>query len=318
MKEHDVVALGIAVMDIVAAPVDKMLFEHDKTPVDSIILTPGGDAANQATHLARLGRRVALSCRLGDDALGRMFSVELAASGVDLSHAVVSSQSVMTAAIVLVSEDGQRSILHRRGNNYDFCLSDVDMDVIAGAKALSVGSLYGCPKLEKDGLEQVLIHAKRHGVTTFADMATDKKRQRLDGLKTFLPYIDWFVPSEVDSIHLTDGLGCEDAAQVFLDAGAKNVIIKLGERGAYARCADFTGYIPAFVIDAVDTTGSGDAFCAGLIHSLLNGWRTEEALEFACACGAFSALHMGAATARLSQPVIMDFIRNTNRRMAEL
>ena len=71
MKNYDVVALGIAVMDIVAAPVDKNLFEHNKTPVDSVILAPGGDAANQAAHLARLGWRTTLCCRLGEDALSR-------------------------------------------------------------------------------------------------------------------------------------------------------------------------------------------------------------------------------------------------------
>ena len=175
MKNHDVVALGIAVMDILAAPVDKMLFEYDKTPVDSVILAPGGDAANQAAHLARLGWRTALCCRLGDDALSRMFAAELNACGVDLSHAAVSAESVMTAAIVLVAADGQRSILHRRGNNYDFCRDDVDLDIIADARALTVGSIFGCPKMDEDGLEEILIHAKRHDVLTFADMATDKR-----------------------------------------------------------------------------------------------------------------------------------------------
>jgi len=316
MKNYDVVALGLAVMDILAAPVDKSLFEHDKTPVNSIILAPGGDAANQATHLARLGWRTALSCRLGNDALSRMFAAEMAAYGVDLSHSATSDESVMTAAIVLVAADGQRSILHRRSNNFDFCIEDVDMDVIADTRVLTVGSIYGCPRLEEDGLEQILVHAKRNGVMTFADMATDKKRQKLNGLQTFLPHIDWFVPSEVDSLHLTDGLGCEDAAQAFLDAGAKNVIIKLGERGAYAHCAGFKGYVPAFSINAVDTTGSGDAFCAGLIHSLLNGRSTAEALEFASACGAYSALCMGAATAKLSQTTITEFIK-TNHKTAD-
>ena len=89
-----------------------------------------------------------------------MFTAELAASGVDLSHATVSPESVMTAALVLVAADGQRSILHRRGNNYDFCRDDVDLNVIADARALTVGSIYGCPKLDEDGMEQILAQAK--------------------------------------------------------------------------------------------------------------------------------------------------------------
>jgi sugar/nucleoside kinase (ribokinase family) len=223
---------------------------------------------------------------------------------------------VMTAAVVLVAADGQRSILHRRGNNYDFCREDVNLDVIAGARALTVGSIYGCPKLDEDGLEQILAHAKAHGVMTFADMATDKRGLKLAGIKPLLPYVDWFLPSEAESRYLTDGMDCEEAARVFLDMGVRNVVIKLGARGAYACGEGFAGYVDAFDIDAVDTTGSGDAFCAGLIHSLLSGQGAEEALTFACACGAYNALYRGAAAATLNRFTVEDFIRKTGRRLA--
>jgi sugar/nucleoside kinase (ribokinase family) len=309
-----VVALGIAVMDIVARPVDRTLFDRDNTRIEDITLATGGDAANQAADLARLGRRVALRCRVGDDALGRMFLAEIAGRGVDVSHVAVSPQSVTSAAVVLVSPGGQRNIITRPGNNYDFCLADIDLAMLRGARVLSVGSLYGCLKLEEDGLETVLKQAKLQNLITIADMSADKKGTKLNGIRPFLPYIDWFLPSECESAHLTDGLGAEDAARAFLDAGAKNVVIKMGERGAYACCDGYTGYVPAFDIQAKDTTGSGDAFCAGLIHSLLDGAAEEEALTFACACGAFNALYAGAASAPFSTETIRDFIGKTRRR----
>lgn len=316
MKNYDVVALGLAVMDILASPVDKTLLDGGKSPIDSIIVAPGGDAANQAADLARLGRKTALICRLGNDALGNLFMTEMNVSGVDLSHLAVSEESATAAAIVLIAADGQRSILHRRGSNYDFCLSDVDMDVIAGAHALTIGSFFGCPTLDEDGMEEILAHAKRHGVTTFADMATDKMGLRLDGLKRVLPYVDWFIPSEADSLHLTNGLNCEKAAQVFIEAGVTNAVIKLGERGAYARCRDYTGYVPSYAVNVKDTTGSGDAFCAGLIHGLLDSKSTAEALDIACACGAFNAQYIGAAAREMSVKSLTDFMNNTCRSTA--
>lgn len=316
MKNYDVVALGLAVMDILASPVDKTLLDGGKSPIDSIIVAPGGDAANQAADLARLGRKTALICRLGNDALGNLFMTEMNVSGVDLSHLAVSEESATAAAIVLIAADGQRSILHRRGSNYDFCLSDVDMDVIAGAHALTIGSFFGCPTLDEGGMEEILAHAKRHGVTTFADMATDKMGLRLDGLKRVLPHLDWFLPSEADSLHLTDGLDCEKAAQVFIELGVSNVVIKLGERGAYARCRDYTGYVPAYAVNVKDTTGSGDAFCAGLIHGLLDSKSTAEALDIACACGAFNALYIGAAAREMGVKSLTDFMNNTCRSTA--
>jgi sugar/nucleoside kinase (ribokinase family) len=151
---------------------------------------------------------------------------------------------------------------------------------------------------------------------TFADMATDKRGLKLAGIKPLLPYVDWFLPSEAESRYLTDGMDCEEAARVFLDMGVRNVVIKLGARGAYACGEGFAGYVDAFDIDAVDTTGSGDAFCAGLIHSLLSGQGAEEALTFACACGAYNALYRGAAAATLNRFTVEDFIRKTGRRLA--
>ena len=318
MKKTDVIALGIAVMDILAAPADKTLFERDNTPIDDIIVAAGGDAANQAADLSGLGRSVSLCCRVGDDTLGQLFMEMLSSRGVDLSRVKISPDSVTSAAIALVSAEGQRNILCRRGNNFDFCIDDIDMNKIADATALSVGSLYGCPKLEESGLEDVLKHVQNRGVKTFADMASDKKGLKMAGLRPFLPYIDYFMPSEAESLHLTDGLKCEDAAEAFFDAGAKNIVIKLGARGAYAHCRDYSGYVPAFQITARDTTGAGDAFCAGFIHSLLSGAGTEAALSFACACGAYNSLSLGAANAALDVQTIKRFIAKTKRRAAVL
>jgi sugar/nucleoside kinase (ribokinase family) len=237
--------------------------------------------------------------------------------GVDLSHVAVSVESATTTAIVLVSAGGQRNILHCRGNNYDFCIGDVEMDIIANTRVLTVGSFFGCPRLDNDGMEGILAHAKKHNVMTFADMASDKHGRKQAGIKAFLPYVDWFLPSEADSRHLADEFSCEDAAKAFMDAGAKNVVIKLGAHGAYAHCHDFIGYVPAYIVDAKDTTGSGDAFCAGLIHGLLDGKKTSEALKYACACGAFNALYKGATTEHLSVKNIKGFMEH-NRRSAAI
>ncbi len=130
--------------------------------------------------------------------------------------------------------------------------------------------------------------SKARGVLTFADMCVDKKGLKLNGIKPFLPYIDYFMPSETESIHLTGCTDCRRAAAIFRDAGTKNVIIKLGGRGVYAECDGFSGFARPFDITPTDTTGSGDAFCAGFIHSMLNGKTTKECLDFASACGAFN------------------------------
>jgi len=312
MITFDVITLGIAVMDIIASSADRTLFDRDTTPIDEIVVCPGGDAANEAINLKKLGLSVALSCRLGHDSMGGLFLSTMNSHGVDTSHTVISPVSRTSTSIVIVSANGDRNIICMRGNNYDFCFSDIDLNFIENAKALCIGSFFGCPRLEEDGgLLKVLKHAKSRNIITFADMASDKKSQKLKGIERFLPYTDYFLPSENESKNLT-GIGdCAQAARVYKDAGAKNVVIKLGGRGAYASMEGFEGYINPFSIAPKDTTGAGDSFCAGLIYGILKGLGAEKTLGAASACGAYNSLYMGANTSPLSETVLFDFIAST-------
>ncbi len=313
MKKFKVTTLGIAVIDIIASPADRSMFERDNTIVEDIAIYPGGDACNQSVDLSKLDIDSSLCCRVGSDSFGNMLLSELKSRGVDTTHVVVSSESVTSVAIVMVSGSGDRNIVCRKGNNFDFCIDDIDMKAIAGADALSIASIYGMPKLEEDGLLEVLKCAKDNGVLTFADMASDKKGLKLGGLTPFLPYIDYFMPSEAESVYLTDCDDCREAAGIFKDMGAGNVIIKLGARGAYALCRDYTGFTDSFVIDARDTTGAGDAFCSGFIYSILNGFPIRKALEFACACGAYNSLYNGACESPMNVNAIKGFIEKRQK-----
>lgn len=94
-----------------------------------------------------------------------------------------------------------------------------------------------------------------------------------------------------------------------MDAGAKCVVIKRGDKGAYARCGDFAGDVPAYAVEPKDTTGCGDAFCAGFISSILSSDAdTQGAVKFACACGAINALHIGAASAPVNRADVSAFM----------
>jgi sugar/nucleoside kinase (ribokinase family) len=308
----DVITLGIAVMDILAKPADKTIFDRDNTVIDEITVCPGGDATNQSIALAKLGLITALCCRIGDDAMGAQFFSAVQAHGVE-TPLIKTAASVTSTAIVLVSHAGDRNIICRRGNNYDFCFEDIDPITLKNTRALSIGSIFGMPRLEDEGLLQILQQAKQNGIVTFADMASDKKGLRLSGAAPFLPYIDYFLPSETESRHLTGLNDCRKAAQVFLDAGAKNVVIKLGSQGAYAHIDGYEGFVNPYRITPADTTGAGDAFCAGFICGVLQGMPAKETLAFASACGAFSALYPGANTAPISPETLFAFMRDTPR-----
>lgn len=304
-----IVVLGTAVLDIYASPIEQKCFEGETTVIDKIGITPGGDAMNQAITLAKFNADVALIARLGKDDMGDIVMSKLAASGVDVSSVVMSPSSVTTTAIALIRKNGQRNIVNIKGNNYDFCAEDVDLEKIKNAGILSIGSIYGLPKLEKDGgLMAALKTAKEAGTITLADMGSDKFNQGIAGVKEFLPYIDYFAPSIAEAKFLTNEDSIEKMAASLEKAGAKTIIIKNGEKGVYYYKNGRGEHISSYKVNAVDTTGAGDTFCASFLFAKSKGKEDKEAIKFACASAAISTQYFGATGAPLNEETVLKFM----------
>ena len=99
-------------------------------------------------------------------------------------------------------------------------------------------------------------------------------------------------------------------ADVFLDYGVRNVIIKLGGKGCLLKSAEETLVLPGYSIRAVDATGAGDNFAAGFISEMLRGKSKEEALRFANACGAICATAVGASAALQTRQQVLDWMND--------
>jgi ribokinase len=116
----------------------------------------------------------------------------------------------------------------------------------------------------------------------------------------FLKFIDLVTPNEneaeaLSGIEIDDLKSAEEAAKIIQDRGVPNVIITLGQRGAYVLSPLFTGLVPGIKVDAVDTTGAGDIFNGALAVGLLEeGMDSKKAVEFANKAAAKSVMKMGA------------------------
>jgi sugar/nucleoside kinase (ribokinase family) len=105
------------------------------------------------------------------------------------------------------------------------------------------------------------------------------------GFASLLPYVDYFLPNEVEALHLTNADSVEEAADE-LSQLSKTIVVKRGKDGAIARSGSQVWLAPAFRIDSVETTGAGDCFNAGLLYALFEKGQTlPEALLFANGCG---------------------------------
>jgi sugar/nucleoside kinase (ribokinase family) len=305
----DVVCLGILVADVVGKPVDKWPGRGELELVDRMELHTGGCAANTGIALAKIGVDVAVIGKVGNDGFGDFMISRLKSHGIDPSGVVRSDKSNTSATMVMVHSDGERSFLHYFGANRDLVEEDVDMALIAKSRILHVAGSFLMPKFDGQPTANVLKKAKELGVTTCLDTCWDATGKWMKVLEPCLPYIDYFVPSIAEAAMLTGKEKPSDIASVLLDSGIHTVALKMGENGSYIRTAESELTIPPFRVQAIDALGAGDAFVAGFLTGLVNGWDLERTGKFANAVGAFCVTALGATTGVMDQETTEGFIR---------
>ena len=123
-----------------------------------------------------------------------------------------------------------------------------------------------------------------------------------------MPYIDYITPNEDEGRFFTGEDDPEKMANVLLEKGVKNVIVKLGGKGCLFKNSERMIRLDAYDINAVDTTGAGDNLLAGFVCEILRGKNIEDALTFANACGAICSTEVGAITAIKNKKQIETFI----------
>lgn len=313
----DAVVIGVVVTDITAKPIAAQDTWKDKQRIGGISLSTGGDAANQAIRMADLGMSVAITGCVGKDQAGMLAKAALKERGVDITRMKESPDRETGSSLILVREDGERNIFSNNGAHGQIYKEDCAwiLDKVKengsvpkpgaeaaaagrpGIRALSVASLFCVPYLEEDGLEELLRECRKRGVLTFADLGSDKKHQGFEGIRRFLPHLDYFLPSEEDSLRMTGKDTPEEAAAFFLAHGCGCAVVKCAARGAYYCTERESGWVPALPVTPVDTTGAGDCMSAHFIHGILAGLPLREACRSACEAASRSTLKMGASTA---------------------
>lgn len=309
-KKIDVLCAGLALVNFPIHPIDESVFQNDINMVSPISLMPGGDAANQAIIISRLGRRVTLASVVGDDGFGAMLLQMIKEQGgdLDVSHVAVEKGNTTGVAAMLIRPDGQRNFCINRGSLLEFGLKHIRMELLAQTKLVSIGGLMSLPGFDGKGTEELFRRAKQAGAVTVADTKKDLWGIGLDGIRGTLACTDYFFPSLEEAQAVSGADSIEKMAETFLECGAAHVGIKLGADGCYFKDNRQEFYLPAYPCDVVDTTGSGDNFMAGFITGLLNGWDEKTSCKFAAAAGAVNAAAIGPNSAVVSKEQILRFI----------
>ncbi|MGA2765413.1 MAG: carbohydrate kinase family protein [Spirochaetia bacterium] len=308
-KRYDILCVGLANMSISLRPVGPEVFGVDLTLIDPIEVRSGGDALNEALTAARMGNRVGLVTKIGDDLFGRLLLEEARNAGVHTDHVIVSNRDRTAAAGLLVRENGDRTICAHRGALESFCLDEMDISVFDASKIVSIGSLFALKKLDGDGMRAILERARNAGAVTSADTKFDAYKIGFDGIRNACPFIDFFLPSYEEALYLTSEREPSRQCDALLGAGCGNVLIKLGEQGCFLAARGVRRQISACPARCVDTTGAGDNFVAGFLTGLNRDMPPEEAARLGCATAAVSIQEVGSNGGVRSYDQVVEHMR---------
>jgi ribokinase len=271
---------------------------------EDFVTVPGGKGANQAVAAAKLARRssVHMIGRVGADAFGEQLLQGLGDHRVRTEHVHATAGASTGVAMILVDRRGENSIVVAPGANARLTPADVDaaIDLIADA-AVVVLQL----EIPIETVRHAISLCRSKGVFTILDPAPVPPR-----FPEALFDVDCFTPNQTEAgVLLANGNGVhrrgrkrppngKQIASEFLSRGARDVVLKLGGRGAVWVGQDGQFQTAkAFPADVVDTTAAGDAFTGALAVARAEGMAVEQTLRFANAAGAICCSAFGAQPA---------------------
>lgn len=305
---NQIICLGTSVLDLIMQPVEELPGRGRVLKVDYIEMHAGGSAVNTAIDIAKLGGDVGIITLLGKDSFGNFIKTELKQYGVDIRGVCNSNDIKTSASAVLVSEDGERSFLHYFGTNEVFCDANVNISLINQCEYLIVSGIFLMPSFDGEPMMRLFRMAKEMGKTTVVDTGWDIHGKWMKLISKCMPFIDYFIPSLEEAQMISQKKDVRDIADVLLNAGVKNIIIKLGAKGCYIQNVDGSMFIESFDVQPIDTTGAGDAFLAAFIMGLINKWSLEACGIIANAAGANCIMKIGASEGIISIHHLMNYV----------
>lgn len=302
--EFDVIVVGSCMTDLITT-VPRLPRLGETLVGTSFTIGFGGKGANQAVQCARLGGHVAMVARVGDDDFGRATLDNFACQGVDARHVDAIPGVPSGVAPIAVQPDGHNTVLIVPGAN-DTLRAEA---VTAALDDLGRARVVLCQlEVPNEAVAAAFRWAASHGARTILNPAP--VRAVPDEL---LAAADVLAPNETELMLLTGLDDVDDLAEVAHGArllqrrSDQVVIVTLGARGAWLLDADGERMVSAPNVDAVDSTGAGDAFVGTLALWLARGAPLADAADVACRVAAESVRRPGTQTSFLDRDAAATF-----------
>jgi len=255
----------------------------------------GGKGANPSVAICRMGGHASFVGCVGDDGFGIQAREALEREGVDIRGLCVAEDDPTGVALIMVDDEGQNTILVAIGANQ--ALQAADVEAVLQRLDPQPDAIMVNFEIPESCVAAAVAFGDKRGITTVIDAGPPRPYApscyaRASVLSPNRQEAEYMLGYQLSSPKTVERAACE-----LRELGPLSVVIKLGEHGAYVLSKHVAEVVPGYRVEAVDTTGAGDAFTAALTLGLARGQDILTATRFACAAGAVTVTRLGALDA---------------------
>jgi len=261
--KFDVVCFGALNVDKLFK-VKKIAKAEEESTILGFKESPGGSAANAAVGLARLGVRTGYIGKVADDPEGTLLLKAFKDEGVDTGGVATSKGGRSGLVMGFVDEEGERALYVDPGANDLIDFNEINLGYVAGSSFLHLTSFVG----EKPFEAQTKLLENLSETKVTLDPGEIYARRGWSKMKPLIERCFGVFPN-ANELRLLTGNEYEKGAKQLIDVGVSIVAVKLGRRGCYVTDGAEEHLVKHFKVSVVDTTGAGDAFCAGFLYGLV-------------------------------------------------
>jgi fructokinase len=275
---------------------------------------PGGATANVLVAISRLGGKTAFIGKVGKDSFGYFLKDVLEENKVDTTGMILTTEANTTLAFVHLDDKGDRSFSFYRDPGAETLLTkeEIWFEAIQGSKIFYYSSVSMSHNPARESIFEAIRFAKRNNKLISHDvnlrpLLWDGLEEAKEVILKGLPYVDILKVSEEELEFLTGTTNIQKGSEFFINNyDTSMVLVTLGPGGCYYSTSKFNGHVPAYKVNAVDTTGAGDAFMGAVLYKItgmgegvneLSDVDLKTIADFACAAGSLTTQKRGAIPA---------------------
>jgi ribokinase len=303
MSRFDVVGFGALNVDKLFK-VNRIAAKEEESFITDFAQACGGSAANTVIGLARLGSKVGFLGKVASDLEGKMLLEEFRREGVNTEGIAVVKQGGSGTVMGFVDENGERALYIDPGVNDQVEFNEKIKGYASQTRFLHLTSFVGEESFQTQ--KKILETLPEHVMVSF-DPGALYARKGLAELGSIVERSFVLMPNAGELELLTGIADYRKGAEAMLKKGVKVVAVKLGSRGCYVTDGRRSHKVEAFKVNVVDTTGAGDAFCAGFLYGLIKHRSLEECGKTGNFVASRCTTEMGA---RAGLPTLKDLTEN--------